>query len=58
MPIGKVNYDCVACIFIYGVLKAQNQAIGRNLHGVIMKILTRDKKGREFFKSIPEGEGV
>ena len=35
-----------ANFLVNGVLKAQNQAIRRILHGVIMKILARDKKGR------------
>ena len=47
-------YDCASCeiFFIYGVLTTQDQAIGRNLHGVL-KILAKDKKGGSI-KSIPD----
>ena len=35
-----------AIFFINGVCKAQNKAIRVISHGVIMKIMARDKKGR------------
>ena len=46
-----------AKIFINGVIKGQNQAIGMILHITIQKYLPRDKKGGGV-KSIPEGGGV
>ena len=46
MPVGKVYYDCATGIFLINdVLKAQNQAITKILHGFIMKILDIKERG-------------
>ena len=42
VPVGKVNVEHAAD----RLLKVQNQAIRMILHGVIMKILAKDKKGK------------
>ena len=55
-PSAKKNWPAQVKFLINGVCKAQNQAIRRNLHGV-MNVLARDKKGRGC-QDLSRGEGV